>query len=306
MNEPCPELWSSDFFELVNPVLVSVGLHKATPGWQSPPRYHVMPDFDLWYVAAGGGEVSVGGVWHAITAGDLIMIGPGMVCTGERAGLADPYQVYFAHVLPFGAPHPTLDAALAAVWPLRLPVIHRPEVLPLFERLLDATAVAGSGRCLRARGVALELLDVIFEELRGERTHGASTARQRVLMARAFIEAHFAEAIGVADIAAHAGFSASHLSALFVRHFGLPPNEMLIRTRLREARVLLARGESVKRTAHAVGFNSQHYFSRLFRQHMGLSPTAFAAAYAQDGARLSTAAPTSPEACGSGEPRSGA
>jgi AraC family transcriptional regulator of arabinose operon len=282
MAQPGMKLWTDAFFAQVNPALVSVGLHKALPGWQSPPRHTVMPDFDLWYVAAGAGEISLAGKWHPISAGELITLTPGMVCTGERASAADPYQVYFAHLLPFGAPHPAGDAALAAAWPMRLSVLHRPELLPVFDRLLAAAALADGRPSLRVRGLLLELLDVVFEELQGGPPGGGAAALRQVLAARGFIETHFAEAIGVADIAAHVGLSPSHLSALFARHLGLPPNACLIETRLREAKVLLARGESVKRTARAVGFNSQHYFSRLFHQRTGLSPTAFAAAYARD------------------------
>jgi two-component system response regulator YesN len=63
---------------------------------------------------------------------------------------------------------------------------------------------------------------------------------------------------------------------------GCPPIEYLRRVRLREARLLLARGKRVKETAHAVGFGSQHYFSRAFKQRVGMCPTEFAALHARD------------------------
>ncbi len=273
----------ADLIDAMNPSVAQVGLHRAVRGWHSPPRHAVQPDFDIWYVADGCGAVSVADVWHEFEAGDLITMAPGTICTGERGSQTDPFVVYFTHLLPFGRPDSERDGALAQHWPLRLSIQHQTGMLPVFEALLDAWVLSGGRPSLRTRGLALQLLGIVFEELSGE-TQPPVQIHRRVLAARRLIEENLAHPLSVRDIATHAGLSVSHLSALFNEHLGMPPNEYLLQVRLREARVLLARGLSVKETAHATGFNSQQYFSRLFGRRMGLSPTAFARGFARDAA----------------------
>lgn len=273
----------ADLLGAIDPTVIQVGLHRAVRGWQSPPRHAVQTDFDIWYVADGRGAVSVEGAWHEFEAGDVITMPPGTVCTGERGSQTDPFVVYFAHLLPFGRPDAARDAVLALHWPLRMSARHRGGVLPVFEALLESWVLSGGSRSLQTRGLALQLLGILFEELSGE-AHPPLQMHRRVLAARQLIEENLAHPLSVREIAEHAGLSVSHLSALFNEHLGMPPNEYMLQARLRESRVLLARGLSVKETAHATGFSSQQYFSRLFRQRMGVSPTVFARGFARDAA----------------------
>ena len=282
MQSLLPKLWSDDFYHSVDPVTIRVGLHRAEPGWVSRRIDARQTDFDTWYVAAGVGAVQVDGQWHEFGAGDLVCLRPGSLYQRERASEAEGFRIYFAHLLPFGREGHPLNAVLAEAWPVRMAVVHRPAFLSLFDRLFEAHATRISGYSLTVNGLALQLLDAIFDELR--RT-GSSTPQRGafcVLRATEFIEAHYQRRLTLADIAAHADCSPSHLSALFAQHMGCPPIEYLLRVRLRQARLLLARGERVKQTAHAVGFNSLHYFSRAFKQRLGVSPAQFAALHARD------------------------
>lgn len=283
MQNLLPKLWSDDFYHSVDPATIRVGLHRAESGWVSRRIDARQTDFDIWYVAAGAGAVQVDGQWHDFGAGDLICLRPGSLYQRERAGEAEGFRIYFAHLLPFGREGHPLNAVLAEAWPVCMAVVHRPAFLSLFERLLEAYATRTVGYSLTVTGLALQLLDAIFEELRRTGPAAPPPAGLRVLRATEYIEAHYRQRLTLADVAAHVDVSPSHLSALFTQHVGCPPIEYLLRVRLREARLLLARGERVKQTAYAVGFNSLHYFSRAFKQRVGLSPARFAALHARDG-----------------------
>jgi AraC-like DNA-binding protein len=55
----------------------------------------------------------------------------------------------------------------------------------------------------------------------------------------------------------------------------MPPLGLLIRLRLQRAMDLLQQGtHNVAETSHAVGYDDPFYFSRLFRKHMGVPPSA--------------------------------
>lgn len=90
---------------------------------------------------------------------------------------------------------------------------------------------------------------------------------------RRLIEREFRRALPLAELAARAGYSPSHFSAEFRRHFGLPPGAYRIELCMREAECLLCdENQSVKAVAASLGFRDIFYFSRLFRRKHGVSP----------------------------------
>ncbi len=96
------------------------------------------------------------------------------------------------------------------------------------------------------------------------------------LRARHFIETHYLHAPRLQAIARAAGLSASHLCRGFRRHFGVTPNALAADLRLHHARELLADVDlSIGEIAVQSGHSDVYYFSRLFKQRMGLTPSAY-------------------------------
>lgn len=74
-------------------------------------------------------------------------------------------------------------------------------------------------------------------------------------------------------IAAAAGVSEVQLRRGFARHFGIPPSRYLLHVRLDAARRLLETTErSVIEIARTVGFDSQSYFTRRYKERFGHTP----------------------------------
>ena len=91
---------------------------------------------------------------------------------------------------------------------------------------------------------------------------------------RAYLEAHFAEPVSLADLAEFAEMSEQRLSFCFNRAYGMRPMSFLIAQRLERAMQLLESDMLVKDIARAVGYEDALYFSRLFKKHYGCSPGA--------------------------------
>lgn len=99
---------------------------------------------------------------------------------------------------------------------------------------------------------------------------------RRLHRARDFIDACFAESLDLKRIAAVAELSPHHCLRLFKRVFGETPHQYLVRRRLERAKALLAAGErSVTDVCFDVGFESLGSFSTLFKQRVGVPPSAF-------------------------------
>jgi len=78
------------------------------------------------------------------------------------------------------------------------------------------------------------------------------------------------------DIADQLQISRVSLYRHFHREFGVSPKQYLMQRRLERARLLLRQpGQTVSEIAFTCGFNSEAYFSRLFHQQTGQSPTHF-------------------------------
>jgi len=97
----------------------------------------------------------------------------------------------------------------------------------------------------------------------------------RVVRAIDFIEAHFARDISLIEIAAAAGLSPTHLTAVFQRETGHTPYAYVIERRLREAvRLLRATDLPIAQVAFATGFADQQHMTRVFRARLGTTPRA--------------------------------
>lgn len=98
----------------------------------------------------------------------------------------------------------------------------------------------------------------------------------RIQQMQTFISAHFAEQIGLSDIAASANISRSEANRCFNSYIGISPMEALLRHRLRVAQKLLAETTLPLREISCMcGFNSESYFSRCFRRMYDCSPGSF-------------------------------
>jgi AraC-like DNA-binding protein len=75
------------------------------------------------------------------------------------------------------------------------------------------------------------------------------------------------------NFADQAGLSTDYARKLFRRHSGTSPLTYRTNVRMAQARDLLANSTlSVKEVAHKSGYPDPRYFSRVFRNHFGVSP----------------------------------
>ncbi len=106
--------------------------------------------------------------------------------------------------------------------------------------------------------------------------HRAGATPQNLLRVRRYIESHLSTHIMLDDLAAQANLSCSRLSALFKRYFRTSPIDYVLRLRLRRASyLLLDQNRTVSQVSSEVGFCDAFYFSRQFRSHYGMSPSAY-------------------------------
>jgi len=98
---------------------------------------------------------------------------------------------------------------------------------------------------------------------------------RRIVQAKLFIDAHYAEPIALDGIADEAYFSKFHFIRLFKKVYNKTPHQYLIYLRIRKAMLLLQANTPVSDVCHAVGFESLSSFSGLFKRIAGTTPSAY-------------------------------
>jgi two-component system response regulator YesN len=102
----------------------------------------------------------------------------------------------------------------------------------------------------------------------------AASQEELVRTVQEYLRAHFAEEVSLGELASRFHVNAPYLSRLFKRQVGAAPARYLRDLRISWARRLLdeRRDLEIKEVSVLAGYPDQGYFSRVFRQTVGLSP----------------------------------
>lgn len=98
----------------------------------------------------------------------------------------------------------------------------------------------------------------------------------RIVDAKLFIDAHYADDIDIDQIAATACFSKFHFLRLFKQAYHVTPHQYLTQLKIRKAKALLREGTTITQTCAAVGFTSLSSFNKLFKRHVRVAPSEYA------------------------------
>jgi AraC-like DNA-binding protein len=93
-----------------------------------------------------------------------------------------------------------------------------------------------------------------------------------VKQVRQYIETYYADDFSIDDLARLTFLSPFHLIRVFKAETGLPPYAFLRQVRVKRAKELLARGESIAQAAQATGFTDQSHLHRWFKGLWGITP----------------------------------
>ncbi|MBR2612083.1 MAG: helix-turn-helix transcriptional regulator [Clostridia bacterium] len=85
------------------------------------------------------------------------------------------------------------------------------------------------------------------------------------------------ENLSIDELASLSGMKSSYFNRLFVEHYGISPKKYIITLKINYACELLRLGQySITQVADLCGFANIYFFSRQFKEYMGITPTRFA------------------------------
>ncbi len=226
----------------------------------------------MLFTVEGCGLIDTGLRQLEATPGHLALFEPGAVVSYSRAADSERWGHYWVAFQAASEWREWLN------WPKTAPLLgtlnadaeSRASVQAAFEMLLDCYSHAQQLR-MEMNHTLLELLILRCQQLQPEA--GLNRIDPRIIKAQEFIEAHFAESFSVATVADACALSASSLAHLFKQETGSTVMGWRDEKRMTHAaRLLRSTRWPIQRIAQESGYVDAPYFSRAFKQRMGMTP----------------------------------
>lgn len=96
----------------------------------------------------------------------------------------------------------------------------------------------------------------------------------------AYIQANYCSRLSLNDISEHFGYTSSYINRIFKKELGISPLQYITDLKIKKAKELLrvAQPMDIQDIAAAIGYEDARYFSRVFKNETGMTPTAFSVA----------------------------
>lgn len=163
---------------------------------------------------------------------------------------------------------------------LSFPILMRDRKLSaLYKNVAEAVETADTRyRVCAVKGAVLSFLAYLCRNYAVEAFEREPRSLEGIKKVIRYIREHLTDPLSMDDLASVAGFSKFHFAREFKRVTSYTVVSYLNIMRIEKAKSLLSvGGVSVKEAALASGYNNLSYFSKMFFEHTGMTPSKFVA-----------------------------
>lgn len=272
------QLWCTT----VGSASVEKGSSYPPPSGAHPPQYastlrqgRILDEYQLVYITRGKGHfIDATSRRHPVGEGTMLLVFPGFrhsygpqldtgwdeLWVGFRGPLAD-------QLLARGFFDPTRSVLQAG---LRDDLVHE------YGQMIAIARAELPGYQYELGAIVYRLLSHLASAY--ERAEQHSRAEELITRARAWMETRVESTLEVEELAGELGLNYENFRRIFLRYTGLAPYKYFLQLKMARARTLLETHTlSIKEVAERLSFENQYYFSRAFKSHTGLSPSAWLA-----------------------------
>ena len=237
------------------------GLAPVTYGYEACESGHsygpaVRRYYLLHYVLEGRGMFYRKDGSYPVSPGEIFVIRPGEVTT-YRADRDNPWH-YVWLGFESDVPLPFLEE----------PVLRQKPVRHIFDSLVRHCGEQGTESKIYAL-----MYDLLWSLQRGT-DEPECQGKSYAAYTKVYLEDSYMFPVSMQALADSLHIDRRYMTAVFREAFGVSPQAYLTELRLRRARDFLQQGYPVGEAASMAGFSDPANFSRKYRQHFGVSPTA--------------------------------
>ncbi len=228
----------------------------------------------LIFCFEGSGWVEVNGEKQELSK-NMYTIIPKNIPHKYSADSKDPWTIYWAHFLG--------SKADAFVYPLNYPrsleasdTARFSDRIQLFDEIYLNLESGYSKQNMEFTSILLMHLLGSLKYLSQFRKINEANQNNVVSKAVFYMKSNLNKKISLAEIASYCRISVSHFCLLFKNHTSYAPVEYLIFLRMQRACNLLEFSSlKINKVALDIGYQDAYYFSRIFKQVIGKSPTLY-------------------------------
>jgi AraC-like DNA-binding protein len=280
-----------DFFKYLAPtpeeknwgIWVTVaGCSKVAPGMNYPPGGHpqgyhfrwengrILNEYQIVYVTEGEGIFETKQESHEIKPGSLMLLHPGVwhrYRPDTHKGWVEWYIGFRGDAVPRFMSHPLLQKSTT----IRIGL--RENLLESYRRVLRLVRDESQGFQLIASGEAVRMIAYTITNIQSLEFEG-KPVEETISKAKYLIQQKMDQKADWVEIATTLNLGYTNFRKMFKKYTGLSPGQYHLNLRLVKAKeLLLHSSKSLKEIAWETGFYSESYFSRIYREKMGQSPS---------------------------------
>lgn len=234
----------------------------------------VLQEYQLIYITNGKGVFESGNCKKEIREGSLILLFPEerhRYKPDEETGWNE-YWVGFKGSF-------AINAIKKNFFDKSQPVFHigfNEKIINLFIDIIQTSKEEKSGYQPVISGAIIYLLGLMYSAKKQNNIKDNDAVQLCVDKARVIIRSKIYEKISFEELAEELEVSYSWFRKVFKKYTGLAPGQYLIQLKIQKAKELLGeKSVSIKEVAYKLQFESALYFSKLFKEKVGVSPIAY-------------------------------
>lgn len=251
------------------------GYEECTKAFQMPP--HTRSEYLIHYVTSGEGVYICEGKTYPLRANDIFIIFPSQLVSYHTSPDAPLHFSWFA----FTCENSTTFIERLGFSKDRLVRRLHPQysIDEGIRSLVEQIEAVGYCNEFTVQSLLFSIFANIAESY--NLSHNYTKENQAGILghigkAKAYIKCNYIYPITVQDVVEHVGLERSYFSKIFRKYTGITTQKYLLNIRITRSRLLLERTEyTVKEICSYVGMRDEYYFSRAFKQSVGISPSQY-------------------------------
>ncbi|HKL98826.1 MAG TPA: helix-turn-helix domain-containing protein [Mobilitalea sp.] len=237
----------------------------CTPTWCIIDQ--VIDFVDITYVIKGQAEYTINGKKYIISAGELLCIPAG----SQRSAISCPDELMECYSLN-GFIRNIDGKDITLPLPLISSIGIHKDIVALYNDLNTTWRLRDPGYPLKARAIYLMILQRYFQLIVYQTD--TSSLDKRIKKVLYHMSNHYHEPLTVHNMANMVNLSDMYFGNLFKQETSMSFHKFLTSIRMNRAEDMLYSGEyKINEIADACGFSDMFYFSKIFKENRGYSPS---------------------------------
>ncbi|MFP4621363.1 MAG: helix-turn-helix domain-containing protein [Bacteroidales bacterium] len=257
----------------------NIPANSEYPSGERPSAYYFnweegqeLNEYQINYITEGSGIMETRYGRYQVKPGSVLLIYPGewhrykpSSVTGWREHYLGFSGVYARYLFQ--------NSDILSNHPAGLNIGFHEKLLHLFSQIIDLVHDKKPGFQYIGSGLLIQLLGNLLYIVKNQGFNGKEI-ENKIRHAKLCLQEQYNEPIDMKILAIKCNMGYSNFRKMFKKYTGLSPLQYHNMYRMEKAKELLLTSEkSVKKIAIELGFQSEQYFTRLFKKKMGVTPT---------------------------------